>query len=38
MDLSHIKNSDLEQKFKKYKARVVLRGDVVEDDSGSYAV
>ena len=25
-------------KFQKYKGRVVLRGDVVKDDSGSYAV
>ena len=24
--------------FKKYKGRVVLRGDVVKDDSGSYTV
>ena len=24
--------------FKKYKGRLVLRGDIVEDDSGSYAV
>ena len=24
--------------FKKYKGRVVLRGDIVKDDSGSYAV
>ena len=26
------------QNSKKYKGRVVLRGDVVKDDSGSYAV
>ena len=31
-------NSELEQKFQKYKGRVVLRDDVVKDDSGSYAV
>ena len=37
-DLRHLKNSELEQKFHKYKGRVVLRGDVVKDDSGSYAV
>ena len=26
------------QKFQKYRGRVVLRGDIVKDDSGSYAV
>ena len=26
------------QNFQKYKGRVVLRGDIVKDDSGSYAV
>ena len=38
MDLCHLKNSELEQKLQKYKDRVVLRGDIVKDDSGSYAV
>ena len=38
MDICHLKNSDLEQKFQKCKGRVVLRGDIVKDDSGSYAV
>ena len=38
MDLCHLKNSDLEPQYQKYKGRVVLRGDSVEDDSGSYAV
>ena len=38
MDLCHLKNSELEQKFQKYRVRVVLRGDIVKDDSGSYAV
>ena len=41
MDLSVIlKKSELDPKFQKYKGRVVLqvRGDVVEDDSGSCAV
>ena len=38
MDLSHLKNSELELKFQKYNGRVVLQGDVVKDDSGSYAV
>ena len=30
--------SELEAKHQKYKGRVVLRGDIVKDDSGSYAV
>ena len=38
MDLCHLKNSELEPQFQKYKGRVVLRGDIVEDDSGSCAV
>ena len=38
MDLCHLKKSELEPKFQKYKGRVVLRGDVVKDDSGSYVV
>ena len=29
---------ELEPQFQKYKGRVVLRGDIVKDDSGSYAV
>ena len=37
MDVCHLKNSELEPQFQKYKNRVVLRGDIVED-SGSYAV
>ena len=37
MDLCDTINSELEKKFKK-KGRVVLRGDVVKDDSSSYAV
>ena len=28
----------MEAKHQKYKGRVVLRGDIVKDDSGSYAV
>ena len=31
------KNSELEPQFQKYKGRVVLRGDIVKDDSESYA-
>ena len=38
MDLCHLKNAELETKHQKYKGRVVLRGDNVKDDSGSYAV
>ena len=37
-DLCHLKNLELEPHFQKYKGRVVLRGDIVKDDSGSYAV
>ena len=33
------RNAELEPKKKqKYKGRVVLRGDIVKDDSGAYAV
>ena len=38
MDLCHLKNSELEPQYQKYKGRVVLRGDIVKDASGSYAV
>ena len=38
MDICHLKNAELEAKHQKYKGRVVLRGDIVTDDSGSYAV
>ena len=38
MDIRHLKNAELEAKHQKYKLRVVLRGDIVKDDSGSYAV
>ena len=42
MDMCHLKNTELEAKHKKYKykykGRVVLRGDIVKDDSGSCAV
>ena len=36
--IGHLKNAELEAKHQKYKGRVVLRGDIVKDDSGSYAV
>ena len=38
MDICHLKKVELEAKHQKYKGRVVLRGHVVKDDSGSYAV
>ena len=38
MDICHLKNAELEAKHQTYKGRVVLRGDIVKDDSGSYAV
>ena len=38
MDICHLKNAELEAKHQKYKGRVVLRGFIVKDDSGSYAV
>ena len=39
MDLCHLKNAQLEKKkHQKYKGQVVLRGDIVKDDSSSYAV
>ena len=38
MDLCHLENSELEPQYQYYKGRVVLRGDIVKDDSGSYAV
>ena len=38
MDICQLKNAELEAKHQKYKGRVVLRGDIVKDNSGSYAV
>ena len=38
MAICHLKNAELEAKHQKYKGRVVLRGDIVKDNSGSYAV
>ena len=32
MDIGHLKNSELEPKYQKYKSRVVLPGDIVTDD------
>ena len=38
MDTCHLRNAELEAKHQKYKGRVVLRVDIVKDDSGSYEV
>ena len=38
MDTCHLKNAELEPKLQTYKSRVVLRGDIVKDDSAAYAV
>ena len=38
MDICHLKNAEREAKHQKYRGRVVLRGDIVKDNSGSYAV
>ena len=38
MYICQLKNAELEAKHQKYKGRVVLRGDIVKDDSGSFAV
>ena len=38
MDFCHLNNAELETQFQKCKGRVVLRGDIVKDDSGANAV
>ena len=38
IDMCHLKNAELDAKHQTYKGRVVLRGDIVKDNSGSYAV
>ena len=38
MDLCHLKNLEVEPQFQKCKGKVVIRGDIAKDDSGSYAV
>ena len=38
MDICHLKNAELETQHQKCKRRIVLRCDIVKDDSGSYAV
>ena len=37
-DICHLNNVEWETKHQKYKGQVVLRGDIVKDDSGSHAV
>ena len=38
MDICPLGDAELEAKHQTYKGRVVLRGDIVKDDSGFYAV
>ena len=38
IDLCLLKNSELDPRYQQYNGRVVLRGDIVKDDSGSHAV
>ena len=38
MDICHLKKSEREPNLQTCKGRVILRGDIVNDDSGSYAV
>ena len=38
MDICPLKKAEFETKHQKYKGRIGLRGDIVKDDSGSYAV
>ena len=35
MDICHLKNAELEAKHQKWKGRIVLRGDILKDNSGS---
>ena len=37
MDICHLKNADLEPKLQKCQGRVVLRWDILKDDSGAFA-
>ena len=36
MDTCHLKNAELEPKLQKFKGRVVLRGNIVEDGSAVF--
>ena len=36
--LCHVKHSELQEKFHRYKGRIVFRGDDVKDETGSFVV
>ena len=38
MELCHLKHAELEEHLQSYKGRVVFRGDMVKDETGSFAV
>ena len=38
MDICHLKNAELEAKHQNTRVELLLRGDIVKDDSGSFAV
>ena len=38
MEICHLKNAELKPKHHKGKGRVVLRGDIVKDDSGAFGI
>ena len=38
VDICHLKNAELETKHQKFQGRIGFGGDIVKDDSGSYAV
>ena len=38
IDICNFENAELEPKHQKYRGRVALRGDIVKDDIGAYAV
>ena len=38
MDIFHLENAELKPKLLKFQGRAVLRGNIVKDDSGAYAV
>ena len=38
MGICHLKNAQLETKHQQHRGSVVLRGEIVKDHSGSYAV
>ena len=37
MGIRHLKNAEFEPKLQKYEGRVVLRGDIAEDDLGAFS-